>query len=431
MRLHNLRDRSEIVSFRDAARRGSAGKGGLYWPVELPAFTAAEIDALLAAPFVEASIAVLDRLVGDEFAPGEVAAMVRRAFDFALPVVPIEPRIAVLELFHGPTLAFKDFGARFMAQALARVAGEGRLTILTATSGDTGAAVAHAFHGIQNIDVVVLYPAGLISRLQEALFCTLGGNVRTVRVAGRFDDCQALVKECFNDAALTAKLGLTSANSINFSRLVAQSCYYFGAVGAWRRQVGTGEVPVIAVPSGNFGDLTAGLLAWRLGLPVRRFIAATNANDVVPQYLAGGAYRPRPSVATLANAMDVGAPNNWERIVALFGDDERGLRAMVRGGSVADDATILDEMRWWDARGYLCDPHTAVALRVLRHQLGEGERGIALSTAHPAKFAETVARALGREIPLPPALAAVADRPLLSVDLPNDVGALREYLRSA
>lgn len=391
-----------------------------------------DLDRLLEIPFVARSQEILAHLIGDEFERSTIDGMVARAFSFPLPMRKIRPGLFGLELFHGPTLAFKDFGARFMAQCLGAIVGSGdtgRHTILTATSGDTGAAVAHAFLDVPGIEVVILYPAGGISPLQEKLFCTLGRNVRTMRVDGRFDDCQDLVKRSFLDSRMVNELGLTSANSINVSRLLAQVCYYFEAIAAWTKMSDRGQgAPLVCVPSGNFGNLTAGIIAWRLGLPVSRFIAATNANDVVPQFLAGSEYQPRPSTATLANAMDVGAPNNWDRIVALFGNDVARLRRELGAGSF-NDAQIREEMRLlWKEDGYLADPHTAVATGILRRFLAPHEEGIFLSTAHPAKFREIVEETLDIDVELPPALAAVTGKPLLSEDLPNDFGELRRRL---
>lgn len=429
MILHSTRDPSSQATFAQALTRNLAPDGGLYLPERLEPFR--DVDDLLALPWAERSLEIIGRLLGDEFARADLAALAREAFDFPVPLVPVEDRIAALELFHGPTLAFKDFGARFLAGMLRlerEKSGEtGPLTILTATSGDTGAAVARAFWKLPGIRAVILYPAGRVSPLQEKQFASLGDNILAFAVAGSFDDCQALAKACFADRELSAALGLTSANSINIARLLAQTLYYFEAVALLRRLVPGNGSPVIAVPSGNFGNLCAGLLARRLGLPVRAFVAATNANTTVPDYLDTGAWRPRPSLATLSNAMDVGAPSNWERIERLFAGDWNALRAALRWGSL-DDAGTRRTIRDLDARGYLCDPHGAVAYAVLREHLEPGEAGIFLATAHPAKFMAALEPVLGREIPLPPALQEVAGRPLLAEPLPADVDVLRSRL---
>lgn len=424
MELYNLKDESEKVSFAQAVKQGLGRGQGLFFPREIPFFEQAEMDKLLAMDFVSRSTAILHALIGDEIPETELAARVRAAFVFPAPLNPVEPDVACLELFHGPTLAFKDFGGRFMAQALAAVAGDKPVTILTATSGDTGAAVAHAFYGLKNVQVVILYPQGKISPLQEKLFCTLGGNIHTVAVQDDFDACQALVKQAFDDEELKQTLHLNSANSINISRLLAQICYYFEAVAQVPAEK-RGEL-VFSVPSGNFGDLTAGVLAKAMGLPVKRFIAATNANDTVPRYLADGQWKPAATVATLSNAMDVSQPNNWPRIEALFVREGWSLKDL-RSGAVSDDET-RETMRDLAVKGYISEPHAAIAYRLLRSDLQPGEYGIFLGTAHPAKFLESVEAILGSKLPLPAELAERADLPLLSAVLPADFAALRDYL---
>lgn len=424
MELYNLKDESEKVSFAQAVKQGLGRGQGLFFPREIPFFEQAEMDKLLAMDFVSRSTTILHALIGDEIPEAELAARVRAAFAFPAPLNPVEPDVACLELFHGPTLAFKDFGGRFMAQALAAVAGDKPVTILTATSGDTGAAVAHAFYGLKNVQVVILYPQGKISPLQEKLFCTLGGNIYTVAVQDDFDACQALVKQAFDDEELKQTLHLNSANSINISRLLAQICYYFEAVAQVPAEK-RGEL-VFSVPSGNFGDLTAGVLAKAMGLPVKRFIAATNANDTVPRYLADGQWKPSATVATLSNAMDVSQPNNWPRIEALFAREGWPLKEL-RSGAVSDDET-RETMHDLAAKGYISEPHAAIAYRLLRSDLQPGEYGIFLGTAHPAKFLESVEAILGSKLPLPAELAERADLPLLSAVLPADFAALRDYL---
>jgi threonine synthase len=424
MILRSTRGRSHTATFAEALTRNLAPDGGLYLPETLEPWP--DIGALLELPWAERCAEILGRLLGDEYGRSDLAAVAREAFDFPVPLVRLDEQIATLELFHGPTLAFKDFGARFLARMLRlekeRRGGSGPVTILTATSGDTGAAVARAFWKLPGIRAAVLYPKGRVSPLQEKQLASLGENVLALAVEGSFDDCQALAKACFADPHLSAALGLTSANSINIARLLAQTLYYFEAVFLFGV-----ERPVIAVPSGNFGNLCAGLMAQRLGLPVRAFVAATNANAVVPEYLETGAWHPRPSVATLSNAMDVGAPSNWERIEALFAKDWNALRAALRRGSLDDEGT-RETIRELDARGYLCDPHGAVAYAVLRASLLPGESGIFLATAHPAKFMEALEPVLGRAIPLPPALREVAGRPVLSETAPVDVATLKRRL---
>ena len=350
--------------------------------------------------------------------------MVKNAFTFPAPLAQVSDSIYALELFHGPTLAFKDFGGRFMAQALSAVRGDGKITILTATSGDTGAAVAHAFYGLENINVVILYPKGKISPLQEKLFCTLGGNIRTVAINGDFDACQALVKQAFDDAELRQAIGLNSANSINISRLLAQICYYFEAFAQLPKEKRS-EV-VVSVPSGNFGNLTAGLIAKTLGLPIKRFIASTNANDTVPRYLKSGEWSPNATVATLSNAMDVSRPNNWPRVEELF--KRNGWALSELGSDALSDAETEATLKAMYAENYLCEPHGAIAYQVLKDQLQAGETGIFLCTAHPAKFKESVERILGLDLPLPEALDKHNKLPLLSDEMDNDFAQLRAYL---
>jgi threonine synthase len=432
VKLRNTRDPGSTATFREAVLQGIAPGGGLWMPEALPPYPQADWPGLLAMPWQERSVLLLDRLLLGEIDRAALARAVSEALDFPLPLVELGPelgpRLFVLELFHGPTLAFKDFGARLFAALLDLLREPGRpVTILTATSGDTGAAVAHAFWRRPGVRVVVLYPRGRISDLQERQLATLGENVSALSVAGSFDDCQALVKAAFADPALAARHGLTSANSINVARLFPQILYYVEAVALLRRR-GIDADPVIAVPSGNFGNLCAGLMARALGLPVRALVAATNANTTVPDYLDGGPYRPRPSQATLSNAMDVGAPNNWERIEYLFGGDLAALRQALRWGSQSDGETV-ERIRELYASGYLADPHAAVAYGVLRQRLEPGETGIFLGTAHPAKFLP-VYEALGIDVPLPPALAALGGLPLFRREIPNELGALTEGLEA-
>ncbi len=422
MNLYNIKHPEEQVNFAQAVRQGLGKNQGLFFPETLPHFE--DMDALLALPLVERSQKILSALIGEEISPTQLAKMVENAFTFPAPVAKVEEGVYALELFHGPTLAFKDFGGRFMAQALATVRGEGKITILTATSGDTGAAVAHAFYGLENIDVVILYPQGKISPLQEKLFCTFGGNIRTIAIKGDFDDCQALVKQAFDDAELRQAIGLNSANSINISRLLAQVCYYFEAVAQLPKAAR--DNLVVSVPSGNFGNLTAGLIAKSLGLPIKRFVASTNVNDTVPRYLRSGNWQPHDTVATLSNAMDVSRPNNWPRVEELFKRNGWALSDL-HSDAVNDNETeqTLKDMY---AKGYLCEPHGAVAYRVLKQDLQPGETGLFLCTAHPAKFKESVERILALELPLPDALAKHAALPLLSDIMENDFAKLRAYL---
>jgi len=420
--LVNLKDAQDTASFAEAVKRGLGKQQGLYFPTHIPKLE--NIDELLEKPFVERSIAVLRALIGDELNHGELEAIVSTAFTFGAPVEQISDSIYSLELFHGPTLAFKDFGGRFMAQTLARISEGKPITILTATSGDTGAAVAHAFHGIDNINVVILFPKGKISALQEKLFTTLGGNIHTVAVESDFDECQSLVKASFDDPDIREGLHLNSANSINISRLLAQVCYYFEAVSQLPKE--KRDQLVISVPSGNFGNLTAGMIAKSMGLPIKRFIAATNLNDTVPRYLKTGEWTPKKTVATMSNAMDVSQPNNWPRIEALI---EQGYvdKSCLKGEMVDEEYTQL-AMRQLAQLGYTSEPHAAIAYRAASHDLEEGEIGLFLGTAHPAKFRETVENVLGNPISLPKPLADVAGKDSLAVDLPASYEALKQHM---
>ncbi|WP_102797970.1 threonine synthase [Bowmanella denitrificans] len=420
MELFNLKETTERVSFSQAVKQGLGKNQGLFFPAELPTFD--DIDALLAMPLAERSSEILHRLIGDEIPKARLAELVTNAFNFPAPLAEVEDNVYCLELFHGPTLAFKDFGGRFMAQCLSELAKGEKITILTATSGDTGAAVAHAFYGLDDIQVVILYPKGKISLLQEKLFTTLGGNIHTIAIEGDFDQCQQLVKTTFDDEQARTGLHLNSANSINISRLLAQICYYFEAVA----QLQNRENLVVSVPSGNFGNLTAGMFAKVLGLPIQGFVASTNLNDTVPRYLRSGQWQPKPTVATLSNAMDVSQPNNWPRIEALF---EQGYldRAILQSDAIDEEYTQV-AMRQLAQLGYVSEPHAAVAYKALKRHLEPGQTGIFLGTAHPAKFRDTVENVLGQPISLPQELAECAGKEGLSLTLANDYQQLKATL---
>lgn len=424
MLLRNLKVESQKVSFLDAVRIGLGEQQGLFFPASWPAL---DIDGLLAMPFAKRSAHLLHALIGDELPLAELETMLAEAFSFGAPVKPVTAQIGCLELFHGPTLAFKDFGGRFMAKALIAAqqrAQVSRTTIVTATSGDTGAAVAHAFYRQSGVDVLILFPKGKIAPLQEKLFTTLGHNIHTLAVDGDFDQCQALVKAVFNDRDLVSRLNINSANSINISRLFAQVCYYFEAV-AQLSPAQRAEL-VIAVPSGNFGNLTAGLIAKVLGLPIKRMIAATNVNDTVPRYWRSGVWQVNPTVPTLSNAMDVSAPNNWPRVEDLLAQGFIS-RADLSTQMVDEEDTVLAVRQLWQ-QGYLSEPHAAVAYKALKRELQDGEYGLFLGTAHPAKFKEQVENILGSPIALPPELAAVAGEASLAGDLAADFVQLRAEL---
>jgi threonine synthase len=431
VKFYNLKENDEQVSFEQAVRQGLGKNQGLFFPEKLAQLD--DIPALLSLPLIERSIKILYPLVKDSLNKKELAEIITKAFNFPAQIQPITENSAVLELFHGPTLAFKDFGARFMAQCLQHFVKKSankaeKITILTATSGDTGAAVAHAFHGLANISVVILYPKGKISLLQEKMFTTLGGNIATIAIDGSFDDCQALVKNAFDDERLAKTIGLNSANSINISRLLAQVCYYFEALAQLNRQNGDKPLPdiVFSIPSGNFGNLTAGLIAKAMGLPIKRFVAATNVNDTVPRYLATGQWQPNATIATISNAMDVSKPNNWPRVEHML---TTGIvdKNCVSSSAVDEEETQM-VVRQIAKLGYISEPHAAVAYSALKHSLTDDEFGVFLGTAHPAKFKDVVESILGQPIGLPKELADCASETILSSDMAADFALLREYL---
>jgi len=423
VQLINIKHPSEQVSFAEAVVRGLGSGQGLYFPRRFEIL--ADVPGLLQLDFPTRSAAILNHLIGDEVSESTLRGMVSSAFDFPISCPVLDDGVRALELFHGPSLAFKDFGARFMARCLAEFHDGGPMTILTATSGDTGAAVAHAYHGQPGIEVVILYPKGRISPLQEKLFCTLGGNVHTLAVESDFDSCQQLVKQSFEDQELKQGLGLNSANSINIARLLAQLCYYFEAAAA----VEDIERMVLCVPSGNFGNVTAGLMARAIGLPYKRIIAATNVNDTVPRFLASGSWDPNPTITTITNAMDISLPNNFPRVLEMGERHGLPLKRLLSSLSLDDDET-REAMRTLYARGYLADPHTALAWAALDRSLRDDEEGVFLCTAHPAKFLEVIEETLGIEVPLPAELEAVKDKAVLSGTIPGDFSALKRQLLS-
>src|SRR5688572_8130943 len=410
------RGSSPPIKFIDALFAGTAPDGGLYMPERIDPLPPDALARLKGADFVTTATIVGAHLLQGEITESALEPLVRDALDFPVPLVQVSSRVWALELFHGPTLAFKDVGARVQARLLHHFTDGTPLTILVATSGDTGSAVAQAFHRVPDTRVVVLYPAGQVSDVQEAQMASMGDNILAVAVRGTFDDCQQLVKQAFADDDLRAHVWLTPANSINLGRLLPQVFYYF-LTARFGPPEGTG--PVISVPSGNFGNLTAGLIAKRLGLPVRRFVAATNANDVVPEFLRSGRYQPRPSVQTVANAMDVGAPSNFERMRAMYGDDIDGMRRDIAGFAY-DDGRIVTEIRnAYRRHGYLLDPHSAVAWLALNECLATNPdaHGVFVATAHPAKFREVVEPAIGETVPLPPVLAEASARPRFAISM--------------
>ncbi len=430
MQLNNLKDPQQTVDFATAVKTGLGNKQGLFFPAAIPKLD--DIDGLLKMSTTARNFNILRPFVHENIDDAALKAIIATTYAFASPLKPIDDQTYCLELFHGPTLAFKDFGARFMANCLQHFAQQKsgdseKITILTATSGDTGAAVAQAFHGLDNIDVVILFPKGKISELQQKMFTTLSDNIRTVAVEGAFDDCQKLVKQCFDDQQLVQQVGLNSANSINVSRLFAQVCYYFDAMAQLPQSLR--EQAVFAVPSGNFGNLCAGIIAKTMGLPIKRFIASTNLNDTVPRYLVDGTWAPNVTVETLSNAMDVSKPNNWPRIEYLIESGQFD-RTLLSGLSV-DEQVTADALKQLHQLGYVSEPHAAVAYQGIVEGLLCDEVGVFLGTAHPAKFKATVENILGIELPLPEAIAACVDKPDLSSNIEADFSALKHFLTTA
>ncbi|HJZ65496.1 MAG TPA: threonine synthase [Candidatus Acidoferrum sp.] len=430
MRYRSTSNKAPLTSLRHAVLRGMAPDGGLYMPAEIARRSPEELEEFRSLPFTEVCFRVVKPFATPDVPEEVLWQIVSEAINFPVKLVSLSPGLHVLELFHGPTLAFKDFGARFMARLMGYfVRGESRpLTVLVATSGDTGSAVAHGFLQVPGIRVVILYPSKRISEAQEKQFTTLGENITALEVSGTFDDCQRLVKQSFGDEALNKRMLLTSANSINIGRLLPQMFYHVAAY----RQLPVASVPlIVSVPSGNFGNLTAGIFAKRIGLPVTKFIASTNANDVVPEYLWSGKFNPRSAQATYSNAMDVGNPNNFPRLLDLC----RGRLEYVQKeiwGHGATDAETLEEMKSvWERYRYIADPHTAVGIlgwEAYKKEHPEPSQGLVLATAHAAKFAEVVEKAIGSAPPLPDRLAAYLQKPKLSQPTSAAYDDFRQFL---
>lgn len=420
MKFYSTNNREHVADLKTAVLKGLAPDKGLYMPESIPVLPASFWDWAPGKSMAEIGFEILKHFFCPDIPEDKFKAMVEDAFNFSVPVVKVSDNIESLELFHGPTLAFKDVGARFLARVMSYFADFGGkpINVLAATSGDTGSAVANGFLGVPNVYVHILYPSGLVSKLQELQFTTLGQNVSAYEVKGVFDDCQRMVKEAFMDKDVNAHKILTSANSINLARFLPQSVYYVHALA---------QIPkdkwkdlVICVPSGNFGDITAGLVAYKMGIPVKRFIAAVNANKVFPEFLKSGEYKPQPSLHTLANAMDVGDPSNFARVYELFGRDVNELRKVVSSFSY-DDKLIAESIAEVSEKfGYICDPHGAVGYAALRDNLAEGETGLFLETAHPAKFIDTVEKFAGKKVEIPARLAKFLNGKKQSVVIEND-----------
>lgn len=430
MKYYSTNQQERNVSLEEAVVKGLAADKGLYMPDVIKSLPASFYDHIEDLSFQEIACRVADAFFGEDVPDDTLKQIVCDTLSFDAPLVPVSDNIYSLELFHGPTLAFKDVGGRFMARLLGhfiRKEGKQQVNVLVATSGDTGSAVANGFLGVEGIHVYVLYPKGKVSEIQEKQFTTLGQNITALEVDGTFDDCQALVKAAFMDKELNAHMQLTSANSINVARFLPQAFYYFYAY-AQLKKAGKVDNVVVCVPSGNFGNITAGLFGKRMGLPVKRFIAANNRNDIFYQYLQTGVYSPRPSVATIANAMDVGAPSNFARVLDLYGNSHDAICADISGATYTDEQIAETVKNVWQAHHYLLDPHGACGYRALSEGLKPGETGIFLETAHPAKFKDTVEKIIGEEVDIPAKLQAFMRGEKKSVAMSKEFAAFKNYL---
>jgi len=429
MLYYSLNDPAEKVSFKEATIRGQAPDKGLYFPEQIPTLPADLIKNIGSLPHEDIALQVIRPYVGGTIPENELRRIVSETIDFPFPLVSVTPAISSLELFHGPTLAFKDVGARFMSRCLGYFVKDRHqpVTVLVATSGDTGGAVASGFYDVEGVNVVILYPSGKVSSVQELQLTTLGKNISALEVSGTFDDCQRMVKTAFADPDLHRALFLTSANSINVARWLPQQFYYFFAYKAWAEKT---HPPVISVPSGNFGNICAGLLAHRSGLPAQHFIAACNANDTVPSFLETGQYATRPAVPTLSNAMDVGDPSNFVRILEIFAHEFSSLKKVLTSYSISDEETRATIRNVYKKYHYLPDPHGAVGFLALEKYLAAhpGEKGIFLETAHPVKFYDAVESETGEKVPLPGAVNSLLGREKISTKINPDFSALKDFL---
>ena len=431
MKYYSSKNKNLSADFRTAVIHGIADDGGLFMPETIPQLPAGIIDSLHSQSLQEIGMQVVSRFAGD-IEQSTLLKIIELAINFEAPVKTLSESLSILELFHGPTLAFKDFGARFLANSMAyfNKDEDKELIILVATSGDTGSAVASSFYGKQGIKVGLLYPSGMVSQIQEKQLTTMGNNIKAFEIEGTFDDCQRLVKTAFLDKHLKSKFNLSSANSINIARLLPQSFYYFYAYGQVKKSLGTTDV-IFTVPSGNFGNLTAGLIAGKMGLPVKKYIAAVNSNTVFIEYLQGGIYKPRPAKKTLSNAMDVGDPSNFVRIEALYDKDVSKIRERIYSDSATDQDTIATIKSIHEKYKYIIDPHGAVGCFVNEkyRKIHPGSaHSIVLETAHPAKFADCVEPALNMKVEMPARLAACLDKEKNALKISSDFDTFKESL---
>lgn len=430
MQYYSTNKQAPITTLEEAVVKGLAADKGLFMPLAIRPLPQEFYDSIDTLSFQEIAFRVADAFFGEDVPADTLRKIVDDTLSFDVPLVQVTEQIYSLELFHGPTLAFKDVGGRFMARLLGyfiRKEGKRQVNVLVATSGDTGSAVANGFLGVEGIHVYVLYPKGKVSEIQEKQFTTLGRNITALEVDGTFDDCQALVKSAFMDRELNERLSLTSANSINVARFLPQAFYYFHAYAQLKRMGRTDNV-VVCVPSGNFGNITAGLFGKRMGLPVQRFIAANNRNDIFYQYLQTGVYTPRPSTATIANAMDVGDPSNFARVLDLYGGSHAAISADISGATYTDEQIAETLRHTWQQHRYLLDPHGACGFRALAEGLRPGETGVFLETAHPAKFKDTVEQIIDAPVEVPAKLRAFMQGEKQSVPMSTDFADFKAYL---
>jgi threonine synthase len=429
MQYYSLHNPQLKVDFREATILGQAPDKGLFFPESIPTYSAAQWEELLHLPAEQMAFRIMQPYVGDTIPAATLQQIIAETLSFPFPLVPITSSLYALELFHGPTLAFKDVGARFMSRCLGYFfhSHPKKVTVLVATSGDTGGAVASGFLGVAGVEVVILYPKGKVSPVQELQLTTCGQNITALAIEGSFDDCQFMVKEAFMDADLQRHRQLTSANSINVARWLPQQLYYILACQQWPKQL---SLPVVSVPSGNFGNLCAGLVAWKSGLPVHHFIAACNTNDSVAAYLQGAAFSPQKAIATISNAMDVGNPSNFIRILELFQQDNELIRALVSGYTISDADTKATMERVYRDYHYVLDPHGAVAMLALEKYLADhpSEAGLFLATAHPIKFPETVEQAIGKQLEMPAAAKDLIGKISYSVPMAADFLVFKSWL---
>ena len=432
MKYYSTNKKAPMATLHEAVVKGLAGDRGLYMPERITQLPQSFFDEIDNFSFQDIAFRVAQAFFGEDIPDADLHHIVDDTLSFDCPVARVTDNIYSLELFHGPTLAFKDVGARFMARLLQyfiRQEGREQVNVLVATSGDTGSAVANGFLGVDGIHVYVLYPKGKVSKIQECQFTTLGQNITAVEVDGVFDDCQALVKSAFMDEELNRHMKLTSANSINVARFLPQAFYYFNAY-ARMKAMGKADQLVVCVPSGNFGNITAALFGHRMGLPIKRFIAANNANDIFFNYLATGKYEPNASKQTIANAMDVGDPSNFARIYDLYEGDHKRITSLISGATYSDDQIREAMKQCYADNSYILDPHGACGYRALSEQLQDGEYGVFCETAHPAKFKETVESAIGAEVKIPERLAAFMKGEKQSVEMSKDFDSFKAYLMS-